>query len=82
MSFSEYSSGFRKRMIQRLTGPEGISAWALSKEVGVSQSTLSRWMRRDRTVEAMSNPKPEAGATRASTRIRSGPKGRSWMPNR
>ncbi len=40
-----YSEGFKARMIQRITGPEGITAYALSKEVGISQPTLSRWVR-------------------------------------
>jgi len=32
-------------MVQRMAGPESISATALAKEVGVSQNTLSRWLR-------------------------------------
>lgn len=49
----QYSNGFKARMVQRLSGPEGISATALSKEVGVSQATLSRWLRAASTVGAM-----------------------------
>ncbi len=41
----ECSAKFRDRMVRRLAGPDAISAWALSKEVGVAQSTLSRWLR-------------------------------------
>ena len=33
------------RMIQRMTGPEAISANALAQEVGVHQTTLSSWLR-------------------------------------
>jgi len=40
-----YTEGFKARMIERMAGPEGISATALAKEVGVTQSTLSRWLR-------------------------------------
>ena len=40
-----YAAGFKTRMVQRLAGREGISATALAKEVGVSQNTLSRWLR-------------------------------------
>ena len=40
-----YTEGFKARMIERMAGPEGISATALSKEVGVAQPTLSRWLR-------------------------------------
>jgi len=42
-------------MVKRLLGPEEISAYALSKEVGVPQSTLSRWAQRARTLERMSD---------------------------
>lgn len=40
-----YTDGFKARMIKRMAGPEGISANALAMEVGVPQSTLSRWLR-------------------------------------
>ena len=42
---TSYTAGFKTRMIQRMAGREGISATALAKEVGVSQNTLSRWLR-------------------------------------
>jgi transposase-like protein len=32
-------------MVQRMAGSESTSATALAKEVGVSQNTLSRWLR-------------------------------------
>lgn len=40
-----YSSGFRARMVKRMAGPHRISASQLSEEVGVHQTTLSRWLR-------------------------------------
>jgi len=40
-----YNEGFKARMIQRMAGPEGITATALSREVGIGQPTLSRWLR-------------------------------------
>ena len=46
----QYTNGFKARMVQRLTGPERISATALSKEVGVSQAPLSRWLQAASTV--------------------------------
>ena len=30
-----YTEGFKARMIQRMTGPEALSAWALSREGGI-----------------------------------------------
>jgi len=47
------SNKFKARMVQRMAGPERISATALSKEVGVSQSSLSRWLRQASTVAGM-----------------------------
>jgi len=40
-----YTTGFKARMIERIAGPERISASALSREVGIPQPTLSRWVR-------------------------------------
>lgn len=40
-------------MIQRMTGPFAISANALSREVGVSQGSLSRWLLQASTLRAM-----------------------------
>ena len=51
-----YTDGLKSRMVQRMAGPEGISATALSKEVGISQATLSRWLHRARTVTLMGGP--------------------------
>jgi transposase len=41
----QYSDMFKNTMIQKMTGPDAISATALSKEVDVSQATLSKWLR-------------------------------------
>ena len=40
----QYSSKFKKRMVVKMTGPGAQSANSLSKEVGVSQTSLSRWL--------------------------------------
>ena len=40
-----YSETFKAQMVQKLTRPGGPSATRLSREVGVHQSTLSRWVR-------------------------------------
>jgi len=41
----EYSKGFKERMVERMSGMDAVSATALSKEVGVPQPTLSKWLR-------------------------------------
>jgi len=40
-----YSDMFKNSMIQKMTGPDAISATALSKQVDVPQATLSKWLR-------------------------------------
>jgi len=40
-----YSETFKAQMVQKLTYPGGPSATGLSREVGVHQCTLSRWVR-------------------------------------
>ena len=42
-----------------MAGPEGISASALSREIGVPQPTLSRWLKEARNLEAMKKKAPE-----------------------
>lgn len=54
----EYSSKFRARMVSKLLAPDGPSAAALSREVGVSQPTLSRWLREAR-LAGMDKPTPQ-----------------------
>jgi len=41
----EYTETFRRKMVQKLSVPNAKSASQLSQEVGVSQVTLSRWLR-------------------------------------
>jgi transposase-like protein len=54
-----YSEKFKLRMIQRLTSPNAPSAMSLSREVGVSQPTLSLWLRRARRLPSMTTEQPE-----------------------
>ena len=55
VDMSHDSAGFKAGLVARMAGPESISANALSQEVGVSQGTLSRWLREARTVGTMSS---------------------------
>jgi len=41
----QYSESFKSKMVQRMVGPQGLSANELSNKVGVQQPTLSRWLR-------------------------------------
>ena len=58
-------------MVQRLSPPNPITAMSLSKEVGVSQSQLSRWLRTARTVVPMTNDRPSDRVVQASGGVRS-----------
>lgn len=49
---SEYNDSFKAAMVSKLSGAEAKSATALAKEVGVSQNTLSRWLREHATLAA------------------------------
>jgi transposase-like protein len=53
-----YTDSFKAKMVQRLSAPNAISAMGLSKEVGVSQSQLSRWLQAARTVIPMTKERP------------------------
>ncbi len=52
----QYPNGLKERLVQRMAGSERISGCALSKESGVPQPTLSRWLREASTVAAMTRP--------------------------
>jgi transposase-like protein len=43
-------------MVEKLSGPGSVSATALSAEVGVSQATLSRWLKGAATVKQKMSP--------------------------
>ena len=42
---SNYPAEFKDAMISKMTEPGGRSATSLGKEIGIPQSTLSRWLR-------------------------------------
>ena len=45
-----FSEQFKKSIVAKMSVPGGRSATSLSREVGISQSTLSRWLREHATV--------------------------------
>ncbi len=59
-----YSSAFKAKMVQRMAGPSGRSAAALSKEVGVSQTSLSNWLRTAKVRRMGDEPGREQDARR------------------
>lgn len=53
-----YSQKFKERMIERMQGPAAVTATDLAEETGVSQSTLSAWLRDAGTLAPMTTPPP------------------------
>lgn len=49
----KYSPAFKAKMVHKMLLPGGISANALSSQVGVSQGALSRWLREARNGQSM-----------------------------
>jgi transposase len=45
-----YSVAFKQKMVQRLTGKDAVSAMRLSRETGVRQQNLSRWLEEARSL--------------------------------
>ena len=56
-----YSPAFKAKLVRRLMAPNAISAQMLSRETGVSQNSLSRWMREARKLQPYmeQEPKPQ-----------------------
>ena len=53
-----FSLVYRQRMVERLTGKDAVSARRLSRETGVSQQTLSRWLNEARSLPVMPANRP------------------------
>ena len=49
----KYSEAFKSKMVRKMASPGGPSANALAQDMGVHQSTLSRWLRQAARVEDM-----------------------------
>ena len=56
-----YSQIFKHKMIQKMTGPDALSATTLSKQVDVPQPTLSKWLRRAGISSSYTYQKPQKG---------------------
>jgi len=66
----KYSKGFKARMVRRMTGRDRISAARLSEEIGVSQPTLSRWLREAAKEAKRGNGVETTTAPRGSRSVR------------
>ena len=50
-----FSVAFKQKMVQRLTGKNAVSALQLSRETGVRQQNLSRWLQEARSLPIMAD---------------------------
>lgn len=57
-----FSEKFRSEMVSKMLGPNAVSANSLAKRAGVTQSTLSRWLR-DAKMASVSRGKPKKTET-------------------
>lgn len=54
-----FSVAFKQKMVQRLTGKNAVTASQLSRETGVRQQNLSRWLEEARSLPTVAKkPKP------------------------
>lgn len=54
---TEYSEAFKAKMVRKMLPPGAVSANALATELGMNQSTLSRWLKEARTQGVMDKPR-------------------------
>ena len=50
-----FSVAFKQKMVERLTGRKAVSALQLSREIGVTQQSLSRWLQEARSLPIMAD---------------------------
>lgn len=58
-----YTDAFKAQMVKRMVGPGAVSASVLARQVGVSQPTLSQWLREANRLAAMTPPPEEKKPT-------------------
>jgi transposase-like protein len=64
-----FSFEFKRKMIRRLTGSKAVTPTALAAKTGVSQGTLSNWLREARTLPEMIPPQPKGKQWRLARRF-------------
>ena len=73
-----YSQAFKEKMVQKMAGPNGRSPTALAGEVGVSESSLYRWLDQMGTVPAVAKKKTTGKKrSRASSKAK---RPQDWTP--
>ena len=60
-----FSPAYKAKMVQRLIGPNAVSAVQLAKETGLRQQTLSHWRQQARTLPGVPKKPSSKKATRS-----------------
>ena len=53
-----FSIAYKQKIIERLTGKNAASARQVAREIGISQETVSRWLREAHSLPVMPQEKP------------------------
>lgn len=66
-----FSVAFKQKMIERLTGKNALSAVELSRETGIRQQNLSRWLQEARSLPLMptNNPRTQSWSVEQKGRV-------------
>lgn len=72
----EYSELVRARMVRRMVGPSAVGATELSRETGIPQPTLSRWLRGAASLRLVST-KPDEPSDEAAQEAK---RPQDWNP--
>ena len=54
-----YSLAFKQKIVERLTGKNAASALELSRETGIRQQNLSRWLYEARSLPLVTSDQPK-----------------------
>jgi transposase-like protein len=65
-----FSLPYKQKMIERLTGSGAVSARQLSQETGISQQTLSLWLRQARSLPEVPSKKRQSKTWTIDEKIR------------
>jgi transposase len=57
-----YTESFKAKMVQRMSGPNAVSQMQLAREIGISQPTLSHWLRAARSLVPMTKDRASEAA--------------------
>ena len=73
----EHSEAFKSKLVQRMLMPGGPTATTLSREVGISQPTLSRWLREAATLEPVTKRRKRPAVPPIQSSVTQRPEDRS-----